>query len=120
MTVPNVTGQTLDQAKQNLEAAGYKVGNVTKTWDSSKGKDRVLSNNSSKGNVLHSSKVKDHVLSSRDNVHSTSSKGEDSVHNSTVLDSVRKTVIIISIRNHRTLIQQPVPPIILQSQQNQK
>jgi serine/threonine-protein kinase len=42
LTVPNVTGQTLDQAKQNLEAAGYKVGNVTKTWDSSKGKDVVL------------------------------------------------------------------------------
>jgi hypothetical protein len=42
LTVPNVTGQTLDQAKQNLEAAGYKVGNVTKTWDSSKSKDVVL------------------------------------------------------------------------------
>ena len=42
LTVPNVTGQTLEQAKQNLEAAGYKVGNVTKTWDSSKSKDVIL------------------------------------------------------------------------------
>jgi beta-lactam-binding protein with PASTA domain len=42
LNVPNVTGQELSQAQKMLEEAGYKLGNVSKSWDSSKSKGVVL------------------------------------------------------------------------------
>ena len=40
--VPSVTRMSLDDAKKAIEAAGFKVGNITYDWDSSIGKGYVI------------------------------------------------------------------------------
>jgi serine/threonine-protein kinase len=42
LNVPKVEGMKLEDAKKAIETAGYKVGTVTKQWDSKKSKDIVL------------------------------------------------------------------------------
>jgi beta-lactam-binding protein with PASTA domain/tRNA A-37 threonylcarbamoyl transferase component Bud32 len=42
LNVPKVEGMKLEDAKKAIEAAGYKVGTISKQWDSKKSKDIVL------------------------------------------------------------------------------
>ena len=41
--VPDVTGQTLDQAKTAIQSAGFKVGNVTQSYSESVESGKVIS-----------------------------------------------------------------------------
>ena len=41
--VPDVTGQTLDQAKSAIQSAGFKVGNVTQSYSDSVDSGKVIS-----------------------------------------------------------------------------
>lgn len=67
LNVPNVTGLEFSQAQKNLEDMGYKLGNVTKSWDSTKSKGIVLKQSPKADSRLPKGTAIDLVVNEKEN-----------------------------------------------------